>query len=775
MKGKLVSFALLFLAAGSGGAARVWALDPPHNEVNSINCNNCHMPHHAPGATITKAQGNPNLCMTCHTPGGLASNRPFADADQAYPGQIGTSHRFDSGPSGHVEATPSNTSTGQVESGGAFTGRIEDSYTITIASAGNAGTATFSWTDSLGNSGSGTSGTNVALSDGLTLTFSNGATAPSFIAGDRWTLYVRTDLRLPIAGDPFEGRMAVRVANGKVVCSVCHNQHSQALTPADPNAPVYSGSGTGWGRHYQRQDNVANQMCHVCHSARNVASSALGSHPVGVPIPPTGFFQTPADLQLVQGNVDCTTCHSPHFATSGGANGGNGNGYLLDLALGDLCYNCHTIGERTTASHLNPATGLLWPGGQYGSSFPAHTPDKRGMCINCHWPHGWPDNANPSADFPKLWVERYDVDRSGFTDPDTGENLCFTCHDGSPASTNIRGEFLKGTNGAVVYHHPIKDSEQGQYGRSVECVNCHNPHRATSANKHKGVTGIDLAGDPVGPGTANDRDVTEYEVCFKCHGDTYNAARSGTTNKRLDFQTTNSAFHPVGGQGRNQSANLAEQLLGGLTTTSTLKCTDCHNNEATADAQGPASNSTQKPKGPHGSTNPTIRRAAYWTSLTGPGRPFNPANFALCYLCHNSSKHTARRWDDGATTNFYDDINGKDNLHWVHLVDRADKARATCKNCHYNVHSNVTASNTQYRIDGTLYPTPPTGVHTHLVNFSPDVLPLGSRTKPEWWMSTTSRERRCYLSCHGSEMNGYQYRPNRPGYPNGGDDNPTVP
>lgn len=767
--------ALLLAALLAGLAPAARALDPPHNEVNGINCNNCHTPHHAPGGTITKAAGNPNLCMTCHTPAGLAQNRPFADTDQAFPGQIGTSHRFDSGPSGHVERSLANTSTGAVESGGAFTGRIEKTYTITIASGGEVGTAAFNWSDNFGGSGSGTTGSGVALADGLTLTFTSGAPAPSFVAGDVWTLYVRTDLRLPIAGDPFEGRMATRVAGGKVVCSVCHDQHSQAKTPADPTAPAYGGAGTGWGRHYQRQDNDANQMCHVCHSARNVQSSTLGSHPVTVPIPSSGFFQTPANLQLVQGKVDCTTCHSPHFTDSGGANSGQGDGYLLDRALGDLCYECHTIGDRTTASHLSATSGVLWPGGQYGSTFPAHGAEKRGLCVNCHWPHGQPDDDNPGQDFPRLWVERYDTQSDG-TDADDAEDLCFTCHDGSPASTNIGGEFLKGTNGAGVYHHPVKDSEQAQYGRSVECVDCHNPHRATSANKHKGVTGIDLDGADVGPGTANDRDVTEFEVCFKCHGDTYNSARSGTTNKRLDFQATNSAFHPVAGAGRNRSQNLADQLLGGLTTTSTIRCTDCHNNEATADAQGPASNSAQKPKGPHGSANATIRRAAYWTTLTGPSS-FNQANFALCFLCHNAGRLTARRWDDNppARTNFYDDINGKQNLHWLHLVDRADKSRAACKNCHYNIHSNVTAANTQYRIDNVLYNSPPQGVHTHNVDFSPDILPIGGRAKPEWWFSTATRERRCYLSCHGNTMNGFQYRPNRPGATNGGDDDPTNP
>jgi hypothetical protein len=370
-------------------------------------------------------------------------------------------------------------------------------------------------------------------------------------------------------------------------------------------------------------------------------------------------------------------------------------------------------------------------------------------------------------DYPRLWVERYDLSASG-ADQDDAEDLCFTCHDGDPAGSDIAGEFAKGTNGSSIFHHPVKDSEQTP-GRSVECVDCHNPHKARPDNKHAGATGIDLAGDPVGPGTTNPRDVTQIEVCFKCHGDTFNQSRPGTSNKRLDFQTTNSAFHPVAGPGQNQSPNLQAQLRGGLTTASTIMCTDCHNNQATADALGPASNSLQGPKGPHGSAQPTIQRAAYWTNLQGP-EDWNPDNFALCFLCHDPQVLVeARRFDDGAATNFYDD-DADENLHWVHLVDRTDKARATCKNCHYNLHSNRTAGNTQYRINGVVTQSPPTNVKTHLVNFSPDIQPIGGRAKPEWAINTSTLRRECNLSCHGNTMSGETYRPN-----NGGDDTPTIP
>lgn len=752
-------------------AARLLALDPPHDASSSIQCVSCHLFHGAPGGTLTRVAGNPNLCMTvCHNAGGQAAAKAFANSDKARPGVSGTSHRWDSGPSGWVEPDGANTSTGTIQSGGAYTGRVEQTITITIAAAGQSGAATFNWSGTSGGSGTGVlSGTSVPLTAGVVLSFANGATSPSFRAGDRWRLYVRTDLRLPSSSDPFERPMWQRLAEltrqpsgtwdstfAKAVCSVCHNQHLQDKTPFDPSAPAYTGAGSGAGRHFQRQNNDANQMCHVCHSARNVQSSAGGSHPVGVSIP-GGYFQTPPSLPLTTaGRVECLSCHAQHYATSGNANGGAGDGYLLRLSMGSTCVQCHTLSDQTSGSHFSTTAGLLWPGGQYGSSFPAHTAEKRGWCVNCHWPHGWPDDANTANDYAKLWVERYDTanDRS---DADDAEDLCYTCHDSTPSQTNIRADFLKGTNGTQIYHHPVADSQQAS-GRSVECRDCHNPHKARADNRLAGATGVDLAGAAVGPGTANDRDPAQYEVCFKCHGDSYNATRSLTSNKRLDFNTaaSNSGYHPVTQAGRGQSANLAAQLRGGLTTSSTIRCTDCHNSDATSGTAGRVSDTTALTQGPHGSTYPTILRNNFSTAYTLEGN-FVDSYAALCLNCHDATALLSRRRGDGARSNFY---NGdRDNLHNYHLRDK--QVTDSCLSCHFDLHSNRTASNTEYRwFAGGVWSvsnSPPANVKSHLVNFAPDVTG-NSFTRPRWQIDTTNGTRTCNLTCHGTSHN-FTYEP----------------
>ena len=758
----------LLVALLSQGAL---ALDPPHDISRNINCINCHTPHNAAGGSNTRAAGNPNLCMTCHIPAGLASNRPFADGDQAIPGVSGTSHRWDSGPSGHVKPVNGNSSSGFIRSGGAFSGRIERVFTISIASGGDSGSALFNWSDDAGNNGSGVSGEGVALSDGLVLNFIDGATSPSFVAGDAWILRVRTDLRLPDFAIVAEGQMARRLAEvtrnpdrsfndtyAKVVCSVCHDQHSQENQPFDAAAPVFTGPGSGEGRHFQREPNELNQMCLVCHSPRDVQNSADGSHPVRVPIP-GGDFRSPPALPL-DGNdqVACMTCHSPHFSDSGGANGGQGDGYLLREHINTICLQCHTLADTQGGSHFDSLSGVLWPGGQYGSSFPAHDEAKRGACINCHWPHGWPDNDAPADDFPRLWVERYDIADNG-SDPDDAEDLCFTCHDGNPATTNIRGDFAKGTNGANIFHHPITDSQQTP-GRSVECVDCHNPHKARPDNRLAGQSGIDLSGALVGEGTANPRDINQQELCFKCHGDSFNSGRARTSNKRLDFNTgaANSGYHPVTQPGRNQSPNLAAQLRGGLTTTSTIRCTDCHNSDATGATPGPVVDSPALTQGPHGSVNATILRANFSQNFTGSGN-WNNNNAALCFLCHDQNMLLARRFSDGARTNFYQQ-NGRDNLHNYHLTDKA--ATNSCMSCHFDIHSNRTASNTEYRwrVNGqwNVSISPPPNVKSHLVNFAPDVQ-ANNFARPRWQINTETGQRQCDVSCHGRDMDSEPYQP----------------
>ena len=311
----------------------VYAADWPHRTTgNAWWCTNCHVTHNTTSGQFTKVKGNSNLCQSCHQSAGDAADKPMLDVHLAEPGTQGVSHRWDSGPGGYVTAALTNTSTGTVLSGvvggqaGVFSGTVPRTYTITINSGGDVGTATFNWTwqDEGGTSQSGgtgiSTGTDIPLIGEIKVTFVNGTT-PSFNAGNTWTIKVRPQINFPsnieLAKRMFIGDGAPlditdidtrpdylipASTYGKASCSTCHNQHNQSNNPFDPFSPTTYTAGDTQDRHFQRINNEQNQLCLDCHSARNKGndfsnadpdddvrtwSGNKKSHPVGVDFPST--------------------------------------------------------------------------------------------------------------------------------------------------------------------------------------------------------------------------------------------------------------------------------------------------------------------------------------------------------------------------------------------------------------------------------------------------------------------------------------------------------
>jgi predicted CXXCH cytochrome family protein len=484
----------------------------------------------------------------------------------------------------------------------------------------------------------------------------------------------------------------------------------------------------------------------------------------------------------VKDTVQCTSCHDPHLVTPK---------FLVKSNLrGAVCLTCHDkpgwLGSRHEQSLAPYPAGGTTTVGDLG-------------CLACHAPHNGSSPArllqtsNQSQGTPFPWAE---------------ENVCYSCHQPGGtgidpvrgiAAPDIRTQFQKAVRHPVELatdvHQPVFTERQPEpepvlnTRKHVECADCHNPHRvqALPGNVYEGMKGISLAGGVVVDDAAND--LHQYELCFRCHGDTFAVAippaptrPPGGTNKRLDFQPTNDSFHPVAAPGRNQSTFLNNvndapdgQLRGNdwqgnrLNRFSTVLCTDCHNNEATADTFGSARNSPSGPKGPHGSANTRMLRANYSTQTgTAAGPPFGAFvqnNFALCFLCHDPQRllgQTVNR------SNFFQPGGvgaGRGNLHQVHLVDRTN---AACHECHYNVHSNRESLNTDYR--NAL------GTDTHLVNFAPNVQPYTRDpdpyfgdvpTRPRYGRTPTIPSRPyCMVSCHGKDnvMDGLKsvYEPPNP-------------
>lgn len=275
----------------------------------------------------------------------------------------------------------------------------------------------------------------------------------------------------------------------------------------------------------------------------------------------------------------------------------------------------------------------------------------------------------------------------------------------------------------------------------------------------------------------------QYDLYFKCHSGyttqplsgVYNTSVSPGTartetipaqqvNLPFTLNTANSSFKPIFAAGKNKSLNINSSLAGaGLSSSSVLVCTDCHNNDivGSSGTRGPSSNYTGvSPTGPHGSSNRYILRAKYNRDLTFPRTDYatQNGNADLCWTCHDQSKLLY----EGNMTNFYGGSASPKELHNWHILSGNNPIRARCPDCHYNIHGNAQAKNTQYAVAGAgtrLYPY--RYITTALINFAPHITrrqtaPVGSLAEIYYRSYNTTNKtiiRECWLTCHNGAGN----------------------
>ena len=522
------------------------------------------------------------------------------------------------------------------------------------------------------------------------------------------------------------GPGTVKAASETQTCLFCHAPHKSS-----PNAPLWNKASPGstytpytssTAVGHAGQPTGASLNCLSCHDgtialgdvlsrgsrvamAGGITTLPAGNSNLGTDLSndhPISFAYTPAvaashgtelaspttltgKVKLdANGQLQCTTCHDPHDDT-------NGKFLVVSNQGSALCVTCHTKNYWNSSDHKLSAK--TWNG--VGTSPWPHTSGATvaaNGCENCHRPH--------SAG-GKNWLLNSAQE----------ENNCYTCHNGNVAAKNIQAEFTsKSSFHPVAANTGVHDvAEPGVVTtRHVECQDCHNPHASNSSTgilpgALNGVRGIDLNGVEVKPATY------EYQICFRCHGDSPNkpaptvARQVAQTNTRLEFATANPSHHAVAGPGR--SANVPS-LLAPWTTASTLKCSDCHNNNA-----GPATGGVG-PKGPHGSTNPTLLERPY--ALTAA-----PTAGDICYKCHSQSVIT------------------RESPH-----NRSAHLRYGCKACHDPHGISSTQGTAQY--------------NSRLINLATaDNVAVGTGATAKLAVDTTARK--CYLSCHGESHNGRSY------------------
>jgi predicted CXXCH cytochrome family protein len=428
-------------------------------------------------------------------------------------------------------------------------------------------------------------------------------------------------------------------------------------------------------------------------------------------------LDTTGAVKLINGNVECTSCHDPHVQAKDLV---SRNFLVKDSSNGALCLACHDP-NRQVAGKVNPladwatsahavSAGKISPQAQLGS----YTTVAADACISCHAPH----NA------------------TGGTRLLRGQNEqdCIACHNGSnvspmPTYANVFAEYGSGKVGhplpSSTNQHDAAEPALLNNNRHATCVDCHSGH---------GTTVLTPA-------------VNQYENCLRCHGLSsgkqvlplygYLPVRAVAAGDPLNlipqFATTSTSSHPVmhprSSPYPQPSLRTFMLSVNGVAPASAsqtrimgnqILCTDCHNSDDNREFGGSGAN------GPHGSRWTHILERRYeFSQTTAPGQLIsnlfpNPdlsvnGPYALCGKCHDLQNQIMQ------------------NTSWNHHSDHIN-AGFSCSTCH-TAHGMGAAS---AAISGE-----------RLINFDANVVaPNG--TLPIAYNRTSNS---CTLTCHGAAHN----------------------
>jgi predicted CXXCH cytochrome family protein len=446
-----------------------------------------------------------------------------------------------------------------------------------------------------------------------------GAMSPSDVFGTNLTASHPFSLVLPINdapnlvnslvnGQTADTTGAIKLINGNIECTSCHNPHVQAKDPIAQN--------------FLAKDSSKAAMCLACHDPNRVVQGQTN--------PLAGWFQsihatgTDAVSGLPYATLDqnaCVNCHTNHNAP--------GSQWLLRGAGDQVCLNCHSGSS---------STGVIAPGMTASAALLRNT-----LTPNVMVPKTVSARINVAAEYAK-----------------TGHPLTTTntVTLQPKAQTKSQSQAVAplnpGLSGCTDCHDP--HAVQSATGTSAPAPSISASQKLVSGvSERDGTTVLHAA-------------QTQYQTCLKCHGPNTKVANAALPTAKYGYQpirqasvanpnnlipqfgTTATSSHPVF---HPRSSSLPQPSLlssmwnlngttQGRSMGSQILCTDCHNSDDNREFGGTG------PNGPHGSKWSHILERRYEFSQTlAPGQtvsnlfptPDLTVNgpYALCGKCHNLS------------------------------------------------------------------------------------------------------------------------------------------
>ncbi|MBI2966501.1 MAG: CxxxxCH/CxxCH domain-containing protein [Bacteroidetes bacterium] len=534
---------------GSGNASPNFVITvstcQPHT-TPLTNCNGCHMLHGDPvGGPINASPGNSNLCISCHNPAGVASQKPFNNSNKAVPGVSGNSHTWDELAVNALRetVTPDDAQTIQKDSmrlrlpGGKIICStchdqhypVDDPPFLRVSNGGNAMCKDCHSPRDRG----------LYSSDPV----NNRGTHPVGVA-------------YPVADSRFNAAPtdSVLVVGGNVECTSCHKIHY---------APFND------GYILRAANNNESSFCQKCHT--------YGQH----------------------NNMGCTRCHQPHntdkaniymirntISTPPSDGGGQLRAVVFtaetgpnSFADGDATYNgicevCHTATPGN--KHQNSAGGdHAHNAGANCTTCHTHKSNFAG-CTNCH-------NTN----FPEYSTDAHQKHATQYGFP------CSTCHYQRGAGTAFHENAVKDVNfdpaglaykySGVVNGYPAVTPAWNSGTKTCTDIYCHS--NAMKADRGTDGTYSWAGSVPFSTGTqvyATTPNWTTGTItdCNSCHQAGANPVVGNMTNPYTITAAGPATGHPPTGQ-HQRGAHLSNDYLTGLGWRTdagvSVQCFWCHN------------------------------------------------------------------------------------------------------------------------------------------------------------------------------------------------------
>jgi len=425
----------------------------------------------------------------------------------------------------------------------------------------------------------------------------------------------------PTTADPTG---AVRLINGNIECTSCHNPHVQNIDPQNPNFLVIANSNSA--------------LCLACHTT----------------IPPgSGMGLSNA---LVSRNDSMAAAGTSLTARTAGTN----TNPLVRWTTSIHATASNRVAPQISLESTSVATSRSAMSLRNASLGHYNTVGRNG-CSSCHAPHNVQgQNALLRA-----------VD----------DQTCLLCHNGSsnisPPISNVLTEMVAPKFGHSFSpgNTPHRAHEAALLNQNVHvtCVDCHNPHSTDRVASYPSAPAIRPSQTMVMGVSATDGvtvvspAVNQYENCLRCHGTStgkpagvnfgYLPLRAVSASDPLnvipEFSSFANSSHPVFRDSssmfpqislRANMLNLDGRTMGRTMGTRIL-CTDCHNSDDNREFGG------KGPSGPHGSIFSHILERRYeFSQAAVPGKPVtnlfpNPdlsaqggvigGPYALCAKCHD--------------------------------------------------------------------------------------------------------------------------------------------